>query len=353
MFDSDSHRKYHHTYKHVKGRCVVHSGKRRHGALDIEKGERASLIMWTKSQSYRKTYDYQRRNSSGLRHGQADRVCLSYTHDPDYKKLTPKKLQYHMKPKSDNDDTLSADSGSTKAPTEKKWVRVCASSELKEGEAKMVNFDLENEQVAVFRHRGELFALDNRCAHMGGPLCDGDIEDLSSHCSPKQMMGDSKPTDGVVKCPRHGMCFNLRTGQNIKGGHMRQKLYPHRIVDGDIEVEVELEVTSDPSIQDTQTDDGAQILGSYSVALKPDAVSKEELPSASKREADAPEEPSMVSKSAPEQAAPSEEPTLPAKSEATPTEPPSPAAESEIQEKEEKAVDTGASPSGKKDCSVQ
>ena len=49
MFDSAEHRKYHHTqlvkcpwpfggrYKHVKGRCVVHSGKRRHGAMDIQK----------------------------------------------------------------------------------------------------------------------------------------------------------------------------------------------------------------------------------------------------------------------------------------------------------------------------
>eukprot|EP00971_Amphidinium_carterae_P083898 1660322-Amphidinium_carterae.1 len=36
---------------------------------------------------------------SGLNHGEADRVCLSYTHDPDYKKLMPKKLQYNMTPR--------------------------------------------------------------------------------------------------------------------------------------------------------------------------------------------------------------------------------------------------------------
>merc|ERR1711912_194724 len=118
------------------GRCVVHSGKRRHGALDIEKGERASLIMWTKSQSFRRTPTYIRRNRGGLNHGEADRVCLSYTHDPDYKKLTPKKLQYRMKPKSEiNTDAASGDSDSTKAPlTEKKWVRVCANAELEEGQ---------------------------------------------------------------------------------------------------------------------------------------------------------------------------------------------------------------------------
>jgi len=37
MFDSEDHRKFHHMYKHVKGRCVVHSGKRRHELLTSRK----------------------------------------------------------------------------------------------------------------------------------------------------------------------------------------------------------------------------------------------------------------------------------------------------------------------------
>ena len=62
---------------------------------------------------------YRERNRKGLTYGEADNVCLSYTHDPatrpnkaglrtpdrtqpstaqDYKKLMPKKFQYHMKP---------------------------------------------------------------------------------------------------------------------------------------------------------------------------------------------------------------------------------------------------------------
>merc|ERR1711977_218902 len=102
MYDSDDHRKYHHTYRHVKGRCVVHSGKRRHGALDITKGERASLIMWTKSLTYRDSA-HARKRPRFLKMGEADRVCLSYTHDPDYKALTPKPMHYKMIPRMDGE----------------------------------------------------------------------------------------------------------------------------------------------------------------------------------------------------------------------------------------------------------
>ncbi|CAK9055849.1 2-oxoglutarate and iron-dependent oxygenase domain-containing protein ICU11 (Protein INCURVATA 11) [Durusdinium trenchii] len=237
MFDSADHRKYHHTYKHVKGRCVVHSGKRRHGAMDIEKGERASLIMWTKSRSFRRTEAYRERNRKGLTYGDADRVCLSYTHDPDYKNLMPKKQQYHMKPREEGQA-----GNEVPLQTEKKWITVCPAADLSEGQSKLLNLKEENEQIAVFKHREELFALDNRCAHMGGSLCEGEIEDVG-----KENLGcsDSKATDGMVICPRHYMCFNLKTGENVEGDFtMKQKVYPVRLSsDGQhIEVEVELEV---------------------------------------------------------------------------------------------------------------
>ena len=94
MFGSPDHRKHLHTYAHVQGRCVLHSGKRRHGALDIESGERASLIMWTKSPAFRRTDAYKRRwgREAEIRpeRGEPDRVCLSYTHDRDFERLRRK-----------------------------------------------------------------------------------------------------------------------------------------------------------------------------------------------------------------------------------------------------------------------
>ena len=91
MFGTAEHRRHMHTYKHERGRCVLHSGKRRHGALDVETGERASLIMWTKSSAFRRTAAYQQRwgpQAQVQPEGSTpDRVCLSYTHDRDFFKL--------------------------------------------------------------------------------------------------------------------------------------------------------------------------------------------------------------------------------------------------------------------------
>lgn len=94
MYGSVNHRKHLHTYSHVKGRCVLHSGKRRHGALNVETGLRASLIMWTKSTVFRRTAAYKKRwgNAATVEAETdvPDRICLSYTHDRDFFSLRRK-----------------------------------------------------------------------------------------------------------------------------------------------------------------------------------------------------------------------------------------------------------------------
>eukprot|EP00742_Colponemidia_sp_Colp-10_P005308 GILJ01005669.1.p1 GENE.GILJ01005669.1~~GILJ01005669.1.p1 ORF type:complete len:267 (+),score=32.67 GILJ01005669.1:47-847(+) len=57
---------------------------------------------------------------------------------------------------------------------------------------------VNDKDVAVFRYKKLLYATDNKCPHMGGPLADGDIEDLAD--------------DIVVKCPYHGYKFSLGNG---------------------------------------------------------------------------------------------------------------------------------------------
>ena len=54
-------------------------------------------------------------------------------------------------------------------------------------------------RVAVFAHRGRLFAVDAECPHQGAALETGDIEDA----------GASGP---CVTCPRHGWRFELESG---------------------------------------------------------------------------------------------------------------------------------------------
>ncbi len=71
-------------------------------------------------------------------------------------------------------------------------VRVASADELHEGKGVVV--DVEGSRLAVFRHQGEFFALDETCPHRGGPLHEGMVQ------------------EGVLACPWHLWQFDLKTG---------------------------------------------------------------------------------------------------------------------------------------------
>ena len=50
--------------------------------------------------------------------------------------------------------------------------------------------------VGVYNCGGTVYAIEDRCSHDDGPLCEGDWE----------------PELCVVVCPRHGSRFDLQTG---------------------------------------------------------------------------------------------------------------------------------------------
>ena len=68
-------------------------------------------------------------------------------------------------------------------------------SEIPEGEAKCAT--LGQRPVALFNIGGKVYCLDNRCTHVGGPLCEGTLDDF------------------VVECPWHGSRFDVRSGQVV------------------------------------------------------------------------------------------------------------------------------------------
>lgn len=61
-------------------------------------------------------------------------------------------------------------------------------------------------EVALFNLDGEIFALENICPHMGGPLGDGDVD------------GET------VTCPWHGWQFDIKNGdcQNMPGENAKR-----------------------------------------------------------------------------------------------------------------------------------
>lgn len=78
-----SHRHHSSTYMHAKGKCVMHLGRKRHGADDIQSGERVNLILWNHSSAFRRSRQY-RQPAYYPEKSAPDPVCVSYTHDRDF-----------------------------------------------------------------------------------------------------------------------------------------------------------------------------------------------------------------------------------------------------------------------------
>lgn len=72
-------------------------------------------------------------------------------------------------------------------------VAVCHVNDLQEHEMKQFEFD-ENTKVLVVKQHDQIKAVGNKCTHYGAPLHTG-------------VLGD-----GRVRCPWHGACFSIDTG---------------------------------------------------------------------------------------------------------------------------------------------
>ncbi|XP_059425454.1 Rieske domain-containing protein isoform X1 [Carassius carassius] len=84
------------------------------------------------------------------------------------------------------------------------WRLIGPVSELSKKQCRLIySSEGRDADVCLFQVNGEFFVMDARCAHSGGPLCDGDIEEA----------------DGVLQvfCPWHDYDFNLKTGKSSTG----------------------------------------------------------------------------------------------------------------------------------------
>jgi nitrite reductase/ring-hydroxylating ferredoxin subunit/DMSO/TMAO reductase YedYZ heme-binding membrane subunit len=79
-------------------------------------------------------------------------------------------------------------------------------------------FVLGGEQVAVFLHEGDFFAIGNRCPHQGGPLHQGKIE------------------NGYVVCPWHNWEYSVKDGCGPPGYADCVPYFPVAVRDGRVYV---------------------------------------------------------------------------------------------------------------------
>ena len=100
---------------------------------------------------------------------------------------------------------------------EQGWKDALADAELAEGRPQAVEVD--GIPVMLVRDQGEVLALSARCAHRGGPLHEGTIE------------------DGCVRCPWHDSVFRLRDGSLVQGpSAYPQPAWETRVQGGRVEV---------------------------------------------------------------------------------------------------------------------
>lgn len=100
------------------------------------------------------------------------------------------------------------------------WTTLCSLADAPP-EGSVTELDAAGTPVCLARLHGELHALNNICPHRQGPLAEGWIE------------------GNAVLCPWHSWAFDLRTGIAEPPEHAAVPVYPVRVEDGHILIDLQ------------------------------------------------------------------------------------------------------------------
>ena len=89
--------------------------------------------------------------------------------------------------------------------------------------------DVGEKTVGIFRVNGRLFAYENTCPHMGGPVCQGLIIPAV-----REVLNDRQVSTGYrfdesemrIVCPWHGYEFSIETGSHPGKASIRLRQVP-------------------------------------------------------------------------------------------------------------------------------
>jgi nitrite reductase/ring-hydroxylating ferredoxin subunit len=131
---------------------------------------------------------------------------------------------------------------------------VAEAGEIPEGGRRLVT--VAGREIGVFNVRGRFYALRNRCAHQGGPVCEGDLLAWLRSSRPGEY--DLDEDRKLLECPWHGWEYDLETGQSwFDPGSTRVRRYP-------VDVEAGADLDIDPA---TGLARGPYVLETYPVEL--------------------------------------------------------------------------------------
>ena len=98
-------------------------------------------------------------------------------------------------------------------------IPVGAVDELAPGQRKLVFID--GRSIVLFNIAGTIHAIDDSCPHNGASVANGQLEGC------------------VLRCPAHGLRFDLRTGCMPGAGGLSLTVFPVRAIDGKLVVSLE------------------------------------------------------------------------------------------------------------------
>lgn len=112
-----------------------------------------------------------------------------------------------------------------------KRIPVCDAGDLQPGERTIIEH--RGREIGVLNVEGSLYAIENTCPHLGGPVCTGKVgkeveaELVGTGRRPKEQFGDM-PT---VACPWHGWEFRLETGEHVGDPSVGVRTYDVEMID--------------------------------------------------------------------------------------------------------------------------
>lgn len=101
---------------------------------------------------------------------------------------------------------------------EARRVRVAAVDDVAAGEGRVV--EAAGKTLALFNVDGTYYAIDNSCAHRGGPLGEGELDGR------------------VVTCPWHAWRWDVTSGASVNNPAVKMGCYPVRVEGGAVFVEI-------------------------------------------------------------------------------------------------------------------
>lgn len=101
------------------------------------------------------------------------------------------------------------------------FIKVANTSDLLAGQAAVV--ELGGRTIALFNVNGEFFALDNICAHRGGPLGEGFVD----------------KNNLTVQCPWHGWIYSLSTGASPIDSMARVEAFEVRVEGNEVRISLD------------------------------------------------------------------------------------------------------------------